>query len=181
MVCAISGDIFFLLFFFYFNFCIEVPVNSVDPDQTPLVALSALALHFLHDTLKEVSGLKWLIQPPYVNIVKSILFLVAGFSPMNVLVEQLQTAFNITWDPPVATPSSPTSYVIHYKLTSDKQEHEVVLPASRRHFILSTWPHYGREYELGVSANFPTLKGSSSGPFIQRSSMWYCICQNVVL
>lgn len=92
-----------------------------------------------------------------------------GFSPMNVLVEQLQTAFNITWDPPVATPSSPTSYVIHYKLTSVKQEHEVVLPASRRHFILSTWPHYGREYEVGVSANFPTLKGSSSGPFIQRS------------
>ena len=91
---------------------------------------------------------------------------------MNVQVEQLQTAFNITWDPPMASRTSPTSYVIHYKLTSDKVAREIVLPTSASHFVLSTYPHYGREYEIEVAASFPTFKGLPSGPFIERSSKY---------
>ena len=85
-------------------------------------------------------------------------------------IQQLQTAFNITWEPPSVSPSPPVSYIIHYKLTSEKQAKEVVLPATNNHFILSTWPHYGKEYEIGVAASFATFKGATSGPFIQRSS-----------
>ena len=89
---------------------------------------------------------------------------------MNVQVEQLQTAFNITWDPPLATPSAPTSYTIHYKLTTDKMAKEITLPATNRHFVLSTWPHYGREYEIEITASFSTFKGAPTRPLIERTS-----------
>ena len=93
-----------------------------------------------------------------------------GFAPFNVNIKQLQTAFNISWEPPLASVSPPISYVIHYKMVSQKQAKEVSVPASSNHFILSTWPHYGVEYEVGVAAKFAMFKGATSGPYIQRTN-----------
>ena len=44
--------------FFFTAFSRELPASSIDPNKMPQLAASKLGLHCLHNTLKQVCGLK---------------------------------------------------------------------------------------------------------------------------
>ncbi|XP_053381930.1 embryonic protein UVS.2-like [Mercenaria mercenaria] len=92
-----------------------------------------------------------------------------GYSPINLNIDEMIAGFNISWQSPLQTPSAMTSYVISYKLTSDAVHKEIDVSPETRYFLLSTYPHFGREYSIEIYAKYPSGNSQSAGPVILRS------------
>lgn len=92
-----------------------------------------------------------------------------GYSPMNLNIEELITAFNVSWETPLQLPAPVSAYVISYRLTSESSATEITVSPDTHYFLLSTYPHYGREYLIEVYAKYPSGIGEPAGPLIQRS------------
>ncbi|KAH3709931.1 uncharacterized protein LOC127858415 [Dreissena polymorpha] len=92
-----------------------------------------------------------------------------GFAPENLRVEQMLSAFNVSWQPPNTPSSQPVAYVIRYKMASSSMAKEITVSPERTYFLLSTYPHFGVEYSIEVYARFDIGNGESAGPVIIRS------------
>jgi hypothetical protein len=96
--------------------------------------------------------------------------MISGNSPVDVNIEELTTAFNISWKPPIKPPFVITSYIISYKLTSESVSNEIAVSPDSRYFLLSTYPHFGREYSIEIYTRYTTGNSESVGPVYHRSS-----------
>jgi hypothetical protein len=96
--------------------------------------------------------------------------MISGNSPVDVNIEELTIAFNISWKPPVKAPFVITSYVISYKLTSESVSKEIAVSPDSRYFLLSTYPYFGREYSIEIYTRYTTGNSDSVGPVSPRSS-----------
>lgn len=103
-------------------------------------------------------------------------YTIVGYSPMNLNIEELNTAFNVSWETPLQLPAPVTAYVISYRLTSESSATEITVSPNTHYFLLSTYPHYGREYSIEVYAKYPSGIGEPAGPLLQRSSKLYAMC-----